>query len=148
MTALDEAVIAVEAIQSVCTLPIFVSFAYGPAGKDYKTMMGLDIDSAVSKITPLGVSAVGFNCGTIPMAGYVKLTEKYAQALAGSDTIILAEPNAGLPELVDGETVYRLEPGQYAEFAEKIVDAGAGILGGCCGTTPEHIKALTDKLKG
>lgn len=148
MTALDEAVIAVEAIQSVSLLPIFVSFAYGPGGKDYKTMMGVDVDSVVSQIIPLGVSAIGFNCGTIPMEGYVKLTEKYAQALAGSDTIILAEPNAGLPELVDGETVYRLEPWVYADFARKIADAGAGIIGGCCGTTPGHIKALTKKLKG
>ena len=147
MTALDEAVITVEAIQSVCTLPIFVSFAYGPAGKNYKTMMGIDIDSAVSQIIPLGINAIGFNCGTIPMGDYVKLTEKYAQALAGSDTIILAEPNAGLPELVDGKTVYRLEPGEYAEFAKKIADAGAGIIGGCCGTTPEHIKALAKRLK-
>ena len=148
MTALDEAVIAVEAIQSVSPLPIFVSFAYGPGGKSYKTMMGFDVDSVVSQIIPLGVSAVGFNCGTIPMDGYVKLTEKYAQALADSDTIILAEPNAGLPELVGDKTVYKLEPREYADFARKIVDAGATILGGCCGTTPEHIKALVKKFRG
>lgn len=147
MTALDEAIIAVEAVQSVSDLPIFVSFAYGPAGANYKTMMGVDIDSVVSQITPLGVSAIGFNCGTIPMEGYVKLTENYARLLADSDVVIFAEPNAGLPELVDDETVYRLKPGEYAEFAGKIADAGAGIIGGCCGTTPEHIKALTKKLK-
>ena len=147
MTALDEAVIAVEAVQSVSDLPIFVSFAYGPAGTNYKTMMGVDIDSVVSQITPLGVSAIGFNCGTIPMEGYVKLAENYARLLADSDTVIFAEPNAGLPELVDGETVYRLEPQVYAEFAGKITDAGASIIGGCCGTTPEHIKALTKILK-
>jgi 5-methyltetrahydrofolate--homocysteine methyltransferase len=148
LTALDEAVIAVEAVKSVSDLPIFVSFAYGPGGESYKTMMGVDVDSVVSQIVPLGVSAVGFNCGTIPMAGYVKLTENYARLLADSDTVIIAEPNAGLPELVDGETVYRLEPGVYAEFADKIVDAGATIIGGCCGTTPEHIKALAKKLRG
>ena len=148
MTAIDEAVVAVEAVQSVCELPIFVSLAYGPAGKDYKTMMGVDIDSAVSRIGPLGVNAVGFNCGTIPMAGYVKMTEKYATALAGSDTVILAEPNAGLPELVEGQTVYKLTPDVYADFAGKIVGAGATIIGGCCGTTPAHIEALAKKLKG
>ena len=147
MTAIDEALIAVKAIKSVCTLPIFVSFAYDPAGEDFKTMMGVDIDAVISQFTPLSVSAIGFNCGTVSMDGYVKLAEKHASALAGSDMIILAEPNAGQPELLEGQTVYKLHPDIYADFAQKIVDAGVSIIGGCCGTNPKHIKALCELLR-
>ncbi len=147
MTALDEALIAIQAIKSISTLPVFASFAYDPAGDDFKTMMGVDVDAVISQTAPLGVSAIGFNCGTIPMQGYVKLAEKHALALAGTDTAILAEPNAGLPELVEGQAVYKLPPDVYADFAQKIVAAGTSIIGGCCGTSPKHIKALCKCLR-
>jgi 5-methyltetrahydrofolate--homocysteine methyltransferase len=60
---------------------------------------------------------------------------------------ILAEPNAGKPELVDGRTVYKVSPEDFAAAAEKIYSAGVNIIGGCCGTTPEHIRALAERLK-
>ena len=147
MTALDEALIAIQAVKSISTLPVFVSFAYGPAGDDFKTMMGIDMDAVISQTTPLGVSAIGFNCGNLPMESYVKLAQKHAQALAETGTVIIAEPNAGLPELVGDSTVYNLKPKLYADFAQQIVNAGVSIIGGCCGTSPKHIKALVKKLK-
>jgi 5-methyltetrahydrofolate--homocysteine methyltransferase len=61
--------------------------------------------------------------------------------------IIYAEPNAGKPELVDNRAVYKVSPGDFAEAIEKIYTAGVNIVGGCCGTCPEHIKATADKLK-
>lgn len=147
MTAIEEAAIAVEAVQSVCELPIFVSLAFDPAADDFRTMMGASVDSVVSRIAAAGVNAIGFNCGTLLMQGYVELTQKYAELLADSDLALLAEPNAGLPEMIDGQTVYKLDADTYADYAQQICDAGAQIIGGCCGTSPAHIKALAEKLR-
>ena len=147
MTAVEEMAIAVEAVKSVSDLPVFASFAYDPAGDGFKTMMGVSAGQAVEKITGLGIAAIGFNCGTLDMDGYVKLAAEYAAALTGSSIILLAEPNAGRPQLIDGKAEYTLSPQEYAEAADKIKAAGAKIIGGCCGTTPEHIEALAKKVK-
>ncbi|MHC4552164.1 MAG: homocysteine S-methyltransferase family protein [Planctomycetota bacterium] len=139
MTALDEIQVAVEAVQSICDLPIFVSLAYDPAGDEARTMMGVAPAQAVEVLAPLGIAALGFNCGTLDMDGYVKLAEDYAQALKGTDVLLLAEPNAGRPELEGDKAVYKLSPADYAVSLVQIKTAGASILGGCCGTTPTHI---------
>lgn len=148
MTALDELTVAIETVRSISDVPVFASLAFDAAGDDFRTMMGVGPDQAVKQLSALGISAIGFNCGTLPMAGYVELTKVYAEALAGSDIALIAEPNAGLPELIDGKAVYTLSPEDFGDAAEKIKAAGASILGGCCGTTPAHIKALAEKLKG
>ncbi|MBN1786879.1 MAG: homocysteine S-methyltransferase family protein [Sedimentisphaerales bacterium] len=145
--AIDEAKVVVEAIKSVCSLPIFVSFAYDPAEKDFKTMMGASVRAVTAEFSTLGVKAIGFNCGTLQMAQYLQLTQQLARVLAGKDILLLAEPNAGQPELVDGQAVYKLSDADFADWAVKIRKAGANIIGGCCGTRPEHIKAMTEKLK-
>jgi len=145
MTALDEMVIAIEAIKSVSKLPIFASMSFDEASGDFRTMMGVSVKEAVSKITSLGVEAVGFNCGKVSLEEYVKLAGKFASV--SGDAIILAEPNAGKPELIDGRVVYNVSPEDFALAAEKIHKAGVNIIGGCCGTGPEHIKAMADKLK-
>jgi len=147
MASLEEVRAAVEAIKSVCDLPVLVSLAYNVDGESFKTMMGVDVDSAVEKISRLGVSAVGFNCGSISMAGYVKLAKAYVSTLSGRDMAILAEPNAGLPELINSKATYNLSPADFAAAGEKIYAAGVQIIGGCCGTTPAHIEALAKKLK-
>jgi 5-methyltetrahydrofolate--homocysteine methyltransferase len=146
-TAIDEAKIAVEAVKSVCTLAVFVSFAFDAARSDFRTMMGASAEVIVSEFSALGVDAIGFNCGTLKMGQYVQLAEKFAKLLAGKNVLLLAEPNAGKPELVDGRAVYKLSPEDFALWLEKIHKAGAAIIGGCCGTGPEHIKAMTEKLK-
>jgi len=150
MTAIEEAVIAVEAVKSVSAdLPVFVSMAFDKAGEDFRTMMGVDVDSAVSKIVPLGVDAIGFNCGKMILSDYVGLAERFVLAVKafGKDVVILAEPNAGIPELIDDQAVYKVKGEEFAATAEKIHLAGVNILGGCCGTGPEHIEALAKKLK-
>lgn len=139
MTSLEEIKVAIAAVQSVCDLPVFVSLAYDPAGGAARTMMGVSPQQAVEQLAPLGIAALGFNCGTLDMDGYVALAQEYAQALEGTGVLLLAEPNAGRPELEDDRAVYRLSPGAYAAALAKINAAGARILGGCCGTTPEHI---------
>lgn len=149
MTALDEAEIAVEAVKSVCELPVFVSLAFDKAGDDFRTMMGVDIESAVAKIIPLGVNAIGFNCGTISLDEYVELAKKYVTAVKALDKSVLVcgEPNAGKPEFVDGKAVYKVSPEEFAAAVAKIHSAGVNIIGGCCGTEPKHIEAVAISLK-
>ncbi len=141
MTALDEIKIAIQAVQSVSDLPIFVSLAYDPAGDAFRTMMGVSPAQAVEQLADTGIAALGFNCGTLDMPGYVALAKEYAQALKGTGVLLLAEPNAGRPELEGDKAVYKLSPDAYAEATEQIKDAGAAVLGGCCGTTPAHLAA-------
>jgi 5-methyltetrahydrofolate--homocysteine methyltransferase len=164
-TSLDEATIAAEAVkQAGRDLPVFVSFAFDWVGGDFRTMMGVDVESAVTKMVSLGVDAVGFNCGTASLDEYVILAEKFAELLSkqtpninpstslrtrlgAKRVLLLAEPNAGKPELVDGRAVYKVSPEDFAAAAEKIHSAGVDIIGGCCGTTPEHIRVLAERLK-
>ncbi len=150
MTALDEAIIAIEAVKSVSgDLPVFASFAFDRSGGDYRTMMGVDVESAVSKTILLGVDAVGFNCGSATLDEYIELAEKFVSAVkaSGKDTLVFAEPNAGKPELVDGKAVYKVSPEDFASAAEKIHSLGINIIGGCCGTTPAHIAVISKKLQ-
>jgi len=166
MTALDEAAIAIEAVKSVSgDLPVFASFAFDRAGSDFRTMMGVDVESAVLKVVPLGIDAVGFNCGTVTLDEYVELAKKFVfvvEALGQrrgtghesrgtsheSRVTIFAEPNAGKPELIDGKAVYKVSPEDFASAMEKIHSLGVNIIGGCCGTGPEHIAAISKKLRG
>ncbi|MBN1392327.1 MAG: homocysteine S-methyltransferase family protein [Sedimentisphaerales bacterium] len=153
MVSLEEAAIAIEAVKSASAdLPVFASFAFDKIGNDFKTMMGVDVKSVVTKMVSLGIDAVGFNCGTISLDEYVELAKKFVSAVQARATsherraTILAEPNAGKPEVVDGRAVYKVTPANFAAAAEKIHSAGVNIIGGCCGTGPEHIKALAEML--
>jgi len=150
MTALDEVTIAIGAVKSVSgDLPVFASMAFDKAGADYRTMMGVDVESAVSKIVSLEVDAVGFNCGTVSLDEYVELASKFVSVVKAlsKDVLIYAEPNAGKPELVGDKAVYKVSPADFAAAVEKIHSAGVNIIGGCCGTSPEHIEAIAKKLK-
>jgi 5-methyltetrahydrofolate--homocysteine methyltransferase len=149
-TSLDEATIAVEAVkQASRDLPVFVSFAFDRAGGDFRTMMGVDVKSAVTKMISLGVDGIGFNCGTVSLDEYVELSKRFVSAAKTSKkkVLVFAEPNAGQPELVDGRAVYKVTPEDFAAAAEKIHSAGVNIIGGCCGTGPEHIKAVCEKTR-
>jgi 5-methyltetrahydrofolate--homocysteine methyltransferase len=149
-TALDEAIIAVEAVKSVCgELPILASMAFDKVADGFRTMMGVDVESAVTKMVSLGVDAVGFNCGTTTLGEYVELAKKYVSTVntLSKKVSVFAEPNAGKPQLVDGRAVYKVTPEDFAVAAEKIHSLGVNIIGGCCGTGPEHIKAMVQKLK-
>lgn len=143
MTDLQEAQVAAEAVKSVSSLPLFVSFAFDPAGGRFRTMMGVSAEMIVDALTPIGVDAIGFNCGTLGMDEYVQLAELFADLLKNTNIRLMAEPNAGKPELVEGGVLFNLTPKDYAAAGKKIQAAGASIIGGCCGTSPDHIAALT-----
>jgi len=150
MTALDELDVAVAAVKSLDSgLPVFASMSFDKTASDYRTMMGVDVSTAVTKMIALGVDAVGFNCGTATLDEYVVLAHVYVEAVraTGKDAIVFAEPNAGKPELVDGEAVYRVTPEEFADAVKRIRAAGVHVLGGCCGTAPPFIAALAKALK-
>jgi 5-methyltetrahydrofolate--homocysteine methyltransferase len=146
MTALDEVTIAIEAVKTVSDLPIFVSLAYDPAGETFRTMMGIEPADAADKLLPLGIDAIGFNCGSLSMEQYISLAQVYVSEMKG-EVAILAEPNAGKPELVDDRVVYKVSPENFALAAEKIHSAGVNIIGGCCGTSPGHIQEVAKRIK-
>jgi len=149
-TALDEVTIAIEAVKSVSGgKPVLASMSFDRAGDNFKTMMGVDVEAAVAKIVSLGVDAVGFNCGTVSLNEYIELAEKFVSTVKslGIDVLIYAEPNAGKPELVEDQAVYKVSPEDFAAAVGKIYSAGVNIIGGCCGTGPAHIRATAEKLK-
>jgi len=150
MTALDETILAVEAAKSVAgDLPVLVSMSFDRAGDSFNTMMGIGVENAVSKILPLNVDAIGFNCGSLSLDQYVALAEEFAATVRAlsDDVAICAEPNAGKPELVESKAVYKVSPEDFAAAAEKIYSAGVKIIGGCCGTGPAHIEAVAGRIK-
>ena len=150
MTALDETILAVEAAKSVAgDLPVLVSMSFDRAGDSFKTMMGIGVETAVSKILPLNVDAIGFNCGSLSLDQYVALSEEFTATVRtlSDDVAICAEPNAGKPELIDDKAVYKVSPDDFAAMAEKIYSAGVSIIGGCCGTGPGHIEAVAGRIK-
>ncbi len=149
MTALDELEVAITAARSAGGgLPVLASMSFDKGGAGFRTMMGVDVATAVSKMISLGVDAVGFNCGTTTLDEYVELSKVYVTAAkaAKGKVQIFAEPNAGKPELVDGKAVYKVTPEEFAAACRKILDAGIHILGGCCGSTPLHIRAIAKAL--
>ncbi|HSW01455.1 MAG TPA: homocysteine S-methyltransferase family protein [Sedimentisphaerales bacterium] len=147
MTAIDELEVAIEAARSAGGgLPVLASMSFDKAGAGFRTMMGVNVATAVSKMIDLGADVVGFNCGTTTLDEYVELSKTYVAAAKGK-ALIFAEPNAGKPELVDGEAVYKVTPEEFASACRRILDAGIHILGGCCGSTPNHILAVASGLK-
>ena len=106
------------------------------------------VPAILAECERLGVAAVGFNCGSATMAGYADLADEFLSLSAGRDIFVIAQPNAGRPGLVDGRAVYNLSASDFADAAKKIYDTGVRIIGGCCGTTPAHIKAMADILSG
>ena len=140
MMSLQECRAAVLAIKEVSDRPIMVTLTFN---EDGRTLFGTPPETAVVVLQSLGVDAIGVNCSTGP-AEMVGLVEKMAEY---STVPLIAKPNAGLPELEDGETVYKMTPELFAEAMTGLVKAGASIVGGCCGTTPEHIRKLTETVK-
>ncbi len=141
MMSLQECRAAVIAVKETCNLPVMVTLTFN---EDGRTLYGTDPGTAALVLNALGVAAVGVNCSTGPgkMADIVREMARYA------DIPVAAKPNAGLPQLdADGNTVYDLGPDGFAEEMLALVDAGADILGGCCGTTPAHIQALCSLLE-
>ncbi len=138
--AVEEAVWAVEGVQSATDLPLVVSFSFDMGTR---TMMGLSPTDAVAAVAPLGVAAVGTNCGRSLEDADLVVAEMLA---AAGDLPVWVKPNAGVPKIVGAEVVYEAGPEMLAEHAVRYVEQGARIVGGCCGSTPAHVAAVARAL--
>lgn len=147
MTAIEEAQVAAKAVRQVTDLPLFVSMAFDSGGGKFRTNMGVDAKTLVEVMLAIGVNALGFNCGTMEMSDYVELAGVFAELLEDERVLLLAEANAGKPEYAEGQTVFKLSAQDFAVEGHRIAKAGACLLGGCCGTTPEHIAALVSEVR-
>jgi 5-methyltetrahydrofolate--homocysteine methyltransferase len=139
--AFDEADAAFKAARSVTDLPMVVSFSYD---RGVRTMMGVKPADVIKRYKGMGATLVGANCGTT-LENMEKIAQEYAAAEPGFPLWI--KPNAGLPRMEGETTVFDVTPDQMAEFARKYVALGARIVGGCCGSTPEHIAAIVRAVK-
>ena len=140
MSDIYETKAAVLAAKENTNLPVFVTVVFDEKGK---LLTGSDIACVVSVLEGLGVDAIGMNCGLGPHQ-MLSLSE---QMLCYSSIPVIVKPNAGLPRSENGKTVFDVTPEEFAKEMVKIVDKGACIVGGCCGTTPAHIKALYQYCK-
>lgn len=140
MMSLQECRAAVIAAKEVCELPVMVTLTFN---EDGRTLFGTDPETAALVLTTLGVDAVGVNCSTGPD----KMCQVVAKMAEYTELPIIAKPNAGLPKLVDGNTIYEMGPEEFGQEMMPLLDAGADIVGGCCGTTPEHIQMLVENMR-
>ena len=140
MNDLYEVKAAVLAAKENCSLPISVTMTYDENGR---LMTGGDVPGEVALLEGLGVDMLGINCGLGP----AQMKPIALQMLEYSSTPMIVNPNAGIPRTVDGKTVFSVGPEEFAEVMEELIRAGVWIAGGCCGTTPAHMKAMIDRCK-
>ncbi len=140
MMSLQECRAALLAVKEVCDLPVIVTLTYQTDGR---TLYGTSPETALIVLQSMGADAIGINCSTGPdqMVESVQAMMKYARVP------VVVKPNAGLPSLLDGVTVYDMGPEEFAEKMMPLVDLGVTVLGGCCGTTPEHIRQMRQALE-
>ncbi len=140
MTDSYETKAAVLAAKENCSLPVFATNVYDAKGK---LMTGADAKAMVALLEGLGVSAMGLNCSLGPR----EMKDIAKEICTYASVPVIVKPNAGLPETVNGETAYNVSPDDFAQEMAEIAQNGAVILGGCCGTGPDYIKALVERTK-
>ncbi len=143
MFDLREAMCALRACKDNLSLPVIVSIAFATETKGGRTMMGNSAEDCAKKITDAGADVVGANCGDLDPAQMAVVVSVLHSA---TSLPILAQPNAGKPKLVGNETVFEMAPTPFAEGVAECLRTGARLVGGCCGTTPEHIRAVSGLL--
>jgi 5-methyltetrahydrofolate--homocysteine methyltransferase len=138
MTDIREAALATEAVRALTGRPIIATMTFTRSPKGFRSVMGADPAEAARTLSGAGADYTGTNC----VAGVKDAVEIIGAMQEGSSTALVAQPNAGLPEAEGSRVVYPETPEMMAEGIESLLEAGARIIGGCCGTTPAHIKAL------
>ncbi|MDO9465161.1 MAG: homocysteine S-methyltransferase family protein [bacterium] len=142
MTSLEEVSIAIKVVKENTAVPAIATMTFDKGMQGYKTMMGVSIKEAALGLEKAGADIIGTNCGNGigPMIDIVLEMRRY------SSKPILVHANAGVPELIHGKTCFKETPLDMAKKVSELINAGANIIGGCCGTTPEHIRAIRNAV--
>jgi len=135
--------IAVRAAKENTQLPVIATMTFDLGQKGFRTMMGVDVKTAIEGMTGAGAEVIGSNCGRgmeemVPLMGEMRVQFK---------GYLTAQPNAGLPQLVDGKAKYTQSPEEFASWVPRLLEAGVSIIGGCCGTTPDHTRKVAEALR-
>jgi 5-methyltetrahydrofolate--homocysteine methyltransferase len=143
MFDLREALCAVRAAKSTCDLPVIASIAFTTAGNEGRTVMGDTARGCAEALTEAGASVVGANCGAVDPREMAQIVAMMREA---TTLPIIAQPNAGKGRLVDKVLVFDLSAADFAAGLQECSQAGARLIGGCCGTSPAHIQAMVDLI--
>jgi len=145
MIDLREALCAVRAVREASDLPVIATIAFNTAGNGGRTIMGNAAQECAQALTEAGVCAVGANCGSLDP---FEMAEVVALMRAATSLPIVAQPNAGKGRLEDKRLVFDMSPASFAAGVEECVRAGARLVGGCCGTSPAHLRAMVELIDG
>ncbi len=143
MLDLREALCAVRACLEVSSLPVLATLSFQRVANGGRTVMGNAAAESASALAAAGAAAVGANCGELDPHETAIVVGMMRDAV---DVPLIAQPNAGKPRLVDGRTVFDMAPDEFADGISACIAAGAALVGGCCGTTPEHVRCIADML--
>jgi len=143
MIDLREAVCAVRAIKEVSDLPVLASLSFNTVSNGGRTVMGNTARDSAAALADAGAAAVGTNCGSLDPYEVADIVRAMREA---TDLPIIAQPNAGKGRMVDKQLVYDMTPAEFADGLKACAEAGARLLGGCCGTSPDHIRAMVELL--
>lgn len=139
MVDLEEAKLAIKAARQIsATIPVMATMTYDSTPNGFFTIMGVSIEDAAAGLKEAGADIIGSNCGN-GIRDMVKIASELRRV---SDMPLIIQSNAGMPEVEDGRTVYKETPEMMAEHAKDLLELPVSVIGGCCGTTPEHIRAL------
>jgi len=139
MVDLAEANLAVKAAKEVSqVIPVVATMTFDATPKGFFTVMGVGIEEAAAGLQAAGANVVGSNCGN-GIVNMIKIARGFKEC---TDLPLIMQPNAGLPQIKDGAPIYGESPAFMADKARELASAGVSIIGGCCGTTPEHTRAL------
>src|SRR5690349_6271895 len=136
---LDEVKAAVQAVRSISDLPIIAQMTVGDDGR---TVYGTDVETIAKELNALPIQVIGLNCSVGPAV----MLDAIERMAAVTDLPLSAQPNAGLPRQVGDRKIYLSSPEYMANYAERLIAAGARFVGGCCGTTPDHTRAIRNKV--
>ena len=142
-TDLVEAKCALRAVQDQCDLPVAVSLTFDEGRRGPATLMGVTPERAAEELSAAGADLLGANCGGLSDEGWEQVVTTMA---AHTDRPVWAKANAGVPQLIEGKSVFPMGPEDFAALGRRLAAAGAKVIGGCCGTTPAHIAALRGAL--
>ena len=144
MSSPDELKAAVSACKSVAGIPVIASMTFLLGEKGYRTMMGVSIKEAISAMLAANCDVVGANCGLgiQQMVQIMQEARAISKTITDKNVLLIAQPNAGMPKFINSKTIFTESASDFAKSIPELIKLGVNIIGGCCGTTPEHIKEI------